>query len=128
MYCSFYPENYFSTVLRFYIINDLVNKNFRFHSWDVQYTKSHILSSQCTKNGSCKPETTAGDEVCLFCMYTHKLDLPHLPDMVFPCNILKVTHESGCSIEFNPLDSLSRVSNGKMVVKIASSTAWNESR
>lgn len=96
--------------------------------WEVKYTKSHILSSQCTKNGACKPDMIGDDELCLFCMYTHKLELPHLPDMVFPCNILKLTHDSGCKIEFNALDSLTRVSNGKMVVKIASSATWNESR
>ncbi|EEB12723.1 conserved hypothetical protein [Pediculus humanus corporis] len=100
----------------------------RFNSWEVKYTKSHILSSQCTQNGTCKPGTTGNDELCLFCMYTHKLDLPHLPDMVFPCNKLQLTHDSGCKIEFNALDSLSRVSNGKMVVKIASSASWKESR
>ncbi|KAL0279099.1 UNVERIFIED_CONTAM: hypothetical protein PYX00_000721 [Menopon gallinae] len=100
----------------------------RFFSWEVKYTKSHILSSQCTKDGKCNPGMTGEEEMCLFCMYNHKLDLPHLPDMVFPCNILTLSHNSGCSIVFNALDSLERVSNGKMVVQIACSESWRESR
>lgn len=82
----------------------------------------------CTKNKSCSPGEMGDEELCLFCMYTHKLDLPHLPDMVFPNNVLKLTHDSGCSIEFNALDSLVKVSNGKQVVKIACSDSWKESR
>jgi len=56
------------------------------------------------------------------------LELPHLPDMVFPNNSLELKHTSGCKIEFNALDALKRVSNGKMTVKIACADAWKESR
>jgi len=60
--------------------------------------------------------------------YNRLLELPHLPDMVFPNNSLELKHTSGCKIEFNALDALKRVSNGKMTVKIACADAWKESR
>jgi len=60
--------------------------------------------------------------------YNRLLELPHLPDMVFPNNSLELKHTSGCKIEFNALDALKRVSNGKMAVKIACADAWKESR
>lgn len=60
--------------------------------------------------------------------YNRLLELPHLPDMVFPNNSLELKHTSGCKIEFNALDALKRVSSGKMAVKIACADSWKESR
>jgi type 2A phosphatase activator TIP41 len=60
--------------------------------------------------------------------YSRILELPHLPDMVFPNNSLQLMHTSGCNIEFNALDALKHVSNGKLAVKIACADAWKESR
>jgi type 2A phosphatase activator TIP41 len=51
-----------------------------------------------------------------------------MPDMVFPNNSLELKHTSGCKIEFNALDALKRVSNGKLGLKIACADAWKESR
>lgn len=48
--------------------------------------------------------------------------------MVFPNNTLVLTHKSGLKIEFNALDALKLVSNGKSVVKVACSDSWKETR
>jgi type 2A phosphatase activator TIP41 len=60
--------------------------------------------------------------------YNEILQLPHVPDMVFPNNSLELKHISGCKIEFNALEALKRVSNGKLPLKVACSDAWKESR
>jgi hypothetical protein len=60
--------------------------------------------------------------------YTRTLDIPHLPEMVFPNNILTVSHISGGQIEFNALDALKTVANGKLPIKVACSEEWNETR
>lgn len=48
--------------------------------------------------------------------------------MVFPNNILTLAHSSGVQIEFNALDALKTVCNGKMPLKVAYADAWKESR
>lgn len=95
----------------------------KFNSWKVKYKKSHILHSKCV-NGPCQDD----ENKCLLCIYNSELELPHLPDMVFPNNVMVLQHENGCGIEFNALDALRRVSNGKLSVKVACSEEWKESR
>lgn len=63
-----------------------------------------------------------------FYRYTNTLELPHLPEMVFAKNTLTLKHSSGVQIEFNALDALKRVSNGKQSMKVAYSDAWRETR
>nr|CAD7194681.1 unnamed protein product [Timema douglasi] len=58
----------------------------------------------------------------------NKLELPHLPEMVFPDNVLLLKHCNGCILEFNALDALTSVSIGKLILKIACSDSWKESR
>lgn len=97
-----------------------------FSSWTIKYTRSHILHSKCSKNEiRCEgPETQA----CQFCVFSKTLELPHMPDMVFPNNILTLRHKNGTTIEFNALDALKHVSNGKVTVQLACAEAWKESR
>lgn len=54
--------------------------------------------------------------------------MPHLPEMVFPNNMLMIQHKCGGQIEFNALDALKRVCNGKLPLKVACADAWKESR
>lgn len=54
--------------------------------------------------------------------------MPHMPDMVFPNNLLTLKHETHATIEFNALDALKHVSNGKINVQLACAEAWKESR
>lgn len=97
----------------------------RFGEWELKYKQSHILHSKCYKDGECCADSK---DVCFFCLYNRELQLPHMPDMVFPQNTLSLLHQSGCSIDFNALDALKRVSNGKLSIKIACADEWLESR
>ena len=54
--------------------------------------------------------------------------MPHMPDMVFPNNVLSLKHEDGALLQFNALDALRYVSNGKINVQLAYAEAWKESR
>lgn len=64
----------------------------------------------------------------LFHSYEFKLELPHLPEMVFSKNNLILTHASGAKIEFNPLDALMKVENGKSLIHVACAEEWKSSR
>ncbi|CAH1124635.1 unnamed protein product [Ceutorhynchus assimilis] len=99
-------------------------EEFEFNGWLFKYTKSHILHSLCSTPEKCKSQ----QEQCLLCLYTSCLELPHLPEMVFPRNILTIVHPSGAKIEFNTLDALKKVCNGKLPIQVACSVAWKESR
>lgn len=48
--------------------------------------------------------------------------------MVFAKNKLILTHKSGAKIEFNPLDALRRVENGKSTIQVACADEWKGSR
>ncbi|XP_015517261.1 TIP41-like protein [Neodiprion pinetum] len=97
-----------------------------FPPWHLKYTQSHILHSKCSRS-----ENACGDndaDSCQFCVFNRTLDLPHMPDMVFPNNILTLKYEDKAIIEFNALDALKRVSNGKINLQLACAEAWKESR
>lgn len=51
-----------------------------------------------------------------------------MPDMVFPNNILTVKHKNGPVLEFNALDALKLVSNGRVNVELACAQEWKEAR
>ncbi|XP_014255105.1 TIP41-like protein isoform X2 [Cimex lectularius] len=93
-----------------------------FQDWTVRYRSSHILPSKCTDN--CK----SGNTECTFCRYNHELNLTHLPEMVFPNNILQLVHKSGCSVEFNAFDALKLVKSENMNVKISCAETWKRAR
>ncbi|XP_030758492.1 TIP41-like protein [Sitophilus oryzae] len=100
-------------------------EQFDCNGWVFKYTKSHILHSLCTTSDQCKNEP---EKQCLLCLYTNCLALPHLPEMVFPRNVLTVVHPSGGKIEFNTLDALKKVCNGKLPVQVACSVEWQSTR
>ncbi|KAL0121295.1 hypothetical protein PUN28_008749 [Cardiocondyla obscurior] len=94
--------------------------------WRIKYTQSHILHSKCSKSeDGC---TTSEANACQFCVYNNALELPHMPDMVFPNNVLSLVHQNGPMLQFNALDALRYVSNGKINVQLACAEAWKESR
>lgn len=66
--------------------------------------------------------------MCLSFRYNNTLELPHMPDMVFPNNVLTLKHQDGALLQFNALDALRHVSNGKINVQLACAEAWKESR
>lgn len=99
------------------------HESFKFHGWNISYTQSHILKSVCVDQ--CTEESGSP---CELCVYQRTLGLPHLPDMVFHKNVLRLEHESGAVLEFNPMDALKLVENGKMGPKVACAGEWRESR
>jgi type 2A phosphatase activator TIP41 len=56
------------------------------------------------------------------------LELPHLPDMVFHKNSLILEHENGAVISFDPLESLKKVRNEKLDIRVSCSDEWRETR
>lgn len=60
--------------------------------------------------------------------FEYSLKLPHLPDMVFPKNILTVTFKTGIRLEFNALDALKCVESCKNGPQVACAGEWQESR
>ncbi|KAK5643635.1 hypothetical protein RI129_007480 [Pyrocoelia pectoralis] len=101
------------------------SEEYKINDWLIKYKKSHILHSQCSTTEKCADSTYPP---CPFCMFTNSLQLPHLPEMVFPNNVLSLTHSSGVQIEFNALDALKLVSNGELALKVSYADAWKESR
>uniref|UniRef100_A0A1B0EWZ3 TIP41-like protein n=1 Tax=Phlebotomus papatasi TaxID=29031 RepID=A0A1B0EWZ3_PHLPP len=97
----------------------------KYNDWSIQYTKSHILKSICTNENKCK---LAEADCCELCFYNYSLELPSLPDMVFPRNSLTLTHSSGAVLEFNAMEALKRVVNGKLDIKVACAEEWKETR
>ncbi|KAL7306860.1 hypothetical protein TKK_0001020 [Trichogramma kaykai] len=96
--------------------------------WYMKYTKSHILHSKCSVTGQENQGCPEDINQCQFCSYSRALEMPHMPDMVFPNNILYLKHKNGAKIEFTALDALKRVSNGKINIELACAEAWRESR
>lgn len=61
--------------------------------------------------------------------YEGTLELPHLPEMVFPKNRLTLCHTSGAHIEFNCLDALRAVQHGgKLDFQVSCAEEWQETR
>ncbi|VDM26579.1 unnamed protein product [Toxocara canis] len=81
------------------------------------------------------------DSVCFFslsqeplfqvCEYNAKLSLPHLPEMVFPNNVLMIQHSSRPYIKlyFSALDALKMVDATTLPeVQVGPSAVWQQSR
>ena len=73
-----------------------------------------------------------GEDVTLFAVcagrFEAQLELPHLPDMIFADNCLRLVHENGFGIEFTTLDALKRVGSEQDIVQVANAKAWKEAR
>lgn len=56
------------------------------------------------------------------------MELPHLPEMVFPKNKLVLTHKSGACLEFNPLEALRSVHANQSTIQVACAGEWQGAR
>ena len=54
--------------------------------------------------------------------------MPHVPDMIFAENHLRLQHETGFGIEFTSLEALKRVDAERDLVHVASAMEWKEAR
>ena len=55
----------------------------------------------------------------LLLRYSQELDLPSLPEMVFPETTLELEHESGCVLSFVTLDALKPIDTTQEPLKVA---------
>ncbi|CAH0628791.1 unnamed protein product [Chrysodeixis includens] len=101
------------------------SQSIQFGPWNISYDISCILPSVCSTKVVCERDD---DQFCQFCIYSKELKIPHFPDMVFPKNILKLTHKSGAIICFNPLDALRCVASRMDAIEVACAEAWQEAR
>jgi len=66
--------------------------------------------------------------VIFMCRFEAQVDLPHVPDMIFAENWLRLMHEHGFGIEFTTLDALKHVGLEEDLVQVADAKAWKEAR
>ncbi|CAB3384868.1 Hypothetical predicted protein [Cloeon dipterum] len=93
--------------------------------WKLFSKNGAILGSTCLKKpGKCEDNA----DMCQYCVFMKEVPLPHLPDMVFPCNMLQLKHESGCTLEFSALAALKEVGQITQDLVVACSESWKESR
>jgi len=133
--------------------------DFNDQEWKLVSTKSTILASSCyctlkkkqqghdlghqhstNSENSSNPTPASNDpttsaasatptELCHVCRFSAELALTHLPEMVFPDNILRLVHpNSGFVIEFNALDAMRSISTTTSPVQVACSEHWKASR
>nr|CAG4644867.1 EOG090X07SL [Leptodora kindtii] len=103
-------------------------QEFEYPPWIMTTRKSHILPSKCP-SGIAGCPTGVGGSRCKICLYHDGLSLPHLPDMVFPDNVLRIEHATAkLGLEFNALDALKRVNDKEDSIKVAIAEAWKGAR
>jgi len=85
-------------------------EEFNFQNWAISTTKHRIMNS------------AESEEI------QSKLELPHLPDMLFIHNHLDLVHKDGLSIRLQPLPALERVDATQDLIHVAVSKEWLESR
>ena len=83
---------------------------YKFGSWTISTSKSHILTSE------------ESDTI------SKQFELPHLPDMLFANNKVMFTHEKGASLQFLPLEALKRVNPNEDLVRVSYSKDWLAAR
>lgn len=99
-------------------------EQFETNKWTIISSKSHILGSGCSSRNN-----IPSSSCCDFCRFSTELQLHHLPEMVFPNNILEIKCDGPSGIRFCALDALKDVDSCRApVVKIACSKEWKESR
>lgn len=86
--------------------------NYTFKNWLIETTKGHILPSK----GDVRDK------------YEKDINLPHLPDMLFADNFLRIKHQAGFGMEFNAYDALKLVDPTNDLIKVSVAKEWKESR
>ncbi|CAG0883802.1 unnamed protein product [Cyprideis torosa] len=118
----------------------VVVNGFKVPPFVLKSRKSHILPSVCQSPLQCsvpKKETVEGGNgsvsssqdlpLCNACRFTAELNLPQLPDMIFPENVLMLEHvSSGIRLSFTALEALKRVNASQDLMKVAVAEAWKE--
>lgn len=87
-------------------------EHFQFGLWSISADKSRILGSDGPDRHS----------------FESQLQLPHVPDMIFAQNSLRLVNGSGSGIEFTALDALKSVDTQHDTVQVANAKQWKEAR
>ena len=85
-------------------------REYPFESWKIRTSKSCIMTKE-------EDARISG-----------QMELPHLPDMVFPKNGLSVVHKEGFGLRFDPIDALKTVNAHEDLVHVAMSKEWLDAR
>ncbi|XP_077293315.1 TIP41-like protein [Arctopsyche grandis] len=96
--------------------------------WRFSASRSRILASACSHpDQHCQP-TDDYDSLCQLCRYYKILQFPHMPDMVFPDNILSLEYSKGGRIQFTALDAMKCIDITRLPIQVACAEEWQESR
>nr|CAG4647981.1 EOG090X07SL [Moina brachiata] len=85
-----------------------------------KHSKAHLRDLESTSSS----DFSSNDPYAAY----HELSIPHLPDMVFADNLLRIQHKNGSGLEFNALEALKLVNDHEDLVKVAVAEAWKEAR
>ena len=64
----------------------------------------------------------------MYSRFSKDIELPSLPEMVFPGNSLRLEHENGCVLEFLTLEALKLVENTREPLKVPVAEDWSKSQ
>jgi type 2A phosphatase activator TIP41 len=85
-------------------------ETFQYGPWEFTTVKSHIM--------------TTDEENAL----AAKMELPHLPDMLFNKNTVQIKHDNGFGIQFSPVDALQLVNAHEDLIHVSTAKEWMEAR
>jgi type 2A phosphatase activator TIP41 len=86
--------------------------NYQFKDWHISTAKGRIQESKGERREK----------------YERGLNLPHLPDMLFADNYLRLIHKNGFGLEFKAYDSLLNIDPKADLIKVSVAKEWKESR
>lgn len=86
--------------------------NYQFKDWYIETAKGRIQESKGERRER----------------YEREINLPHLPDMLFADNYMRLKHKNGFGIDFNAYDSLLLVDPKADLIKVSVAKEWRESR
>jgi type 2A phosphatase activator TIP41 len=86
--------------------------NYQFKDWHISTAKGRIQESKGERREK----------------YERDLNLPHLPDMLFADNFLRLKHKNGFGLEFKAYDSLLNIDPNADLIKVSVAKEWKESR
>lgn len=108
--------------------NAMVKEAYVFDCYNIVATRDHILASQCSHEATVDGSPVPG---CRICEFNTEINLPQLPEMIYPNNSLTISYETcaGVRIHFNALDALKLVDcNSLPEVQVGPSAVWQQSR
>uniref|UniRef100_A0AC35U3B8 TIP41-like protein n=1 Tax=Rhabditophanes sp. KR3021 TaxID=114890 RepID=A0AC35U3B8_9BILA len=104
----------------YFLKRNLVQKSFGQEKYTFTETTDRILESNCYH---------MEDVTCNLCLYNEQLNIPHLPEIVFPNNSFKIGCDDGTVINFVTLDALKEIDVTKWPeFKVGSSEEWLHTR